>query len=122
MSYSYTISLYPAYQEEQYITRMTPTGFINVQYESICGANSSFQVHFFNIYFRQLIFNIDCAKNIEEIYDSEDGFSSNFHKVVIIQVIQNIVYEMLIGGRKPVYTNSFFEMTNIRKDMSNDTS
>ena len=54
------------------MTCMTPTGFIIGRDESRCYVNSSFQVHFFNIYSRLIIFDIDCGKIIEELDDSED--------------------------------------------------
>ena len=41
---------------------------------------------------------------------------------MILQVIQHIFCEMLIGGRKIVYTNLFFEVTNIRENVQNDSS
>ena len=59
---------------------MTSTGFINGQDESRCYDNLLFQVHFFNIFFRQLIMNIGCDKIIEDMEDSEDEFRSHFTK------------------------------------------
>ena len=47
--------------------------------------------------------------------DSEDDFRSYFQITVILQLVQHIFREMLIGGRKIAYTDSFFEATNIRK-------
>ena len=58
---------------------------------------------------------------IEELDDSEDGFSSNLQKILILQLIQNIICKNLIVGRKTVYTDSFFEVTNTRKDVKNDS-
>ena len=49
-------------EEPRYISSMAPTGFINVQDESRYYVNSSFQVIFFDIFFRQLIINIDCEE------------------------------------------------------------
>ena len=43
--------------------------------------------------------NIDCDKIIKELNYSEDEFSSNFQKIMILRVIQQISFEMLIGGR-----------------------
>ena len=50
---------------------MIPTGFIYGQDESICYVNSSVKGFFFNIFFRQLIMNIDCDNNIENLDSSE---------------------------------------------------
>ena len=84
---------------------MTPTGFMNGQDESRYYVNSSFQVHFSNIYFRQLILN---GKIIKELDDSEDEFNSNLQKNLILRVIQQICFEMLFGRRKIFYTDYFF--------------
>ena len=85
---------------------MTPTGFMNGQDESRYYVNSSFQVHFSNIYFRQLILN---GKIIKELDDSEDEFNSNLQKNLILRVIQQICFEMLFGRRKIFYTDYFFK-------------
>ena len=101
---------------------MTPTGFINGQYESICYVNSSFQFLSFNIFSRQLIVNIDCEKVIGNLDNSEDDYRDYIQKIMILQVIQQIFCEMLIGGIKMVYTDIFFEVTNIRTNGQNDSS
>ena len=48
-------------EKARFISSMTPTGFRNDQDESRCYVNSTFQVLFFNIFFRTLIMNIDCS-------------------------------------------------------------
>ena len=101
----YNITISNITEEERYLTRMTPNGLINGKYESICSVNSSFQVHFFNIYLRHLILNIDCDKITEYLEDSEDELSSNFQKILILRVVQHIFCEFLIGGRKTVFTD-----------------
>ena len=68
----YNANQYNIPEEEHYISCMTPTGFINDQYESRFCVNLSFQVHFFSIFFGQLIINIDCDKIIEDLDDSVD--------------------------------------------------
>ena len=95
---------------------MTPTGFMNGQDESRYYVNSSFQVHFSNIYFRQLILN---GKIIKELDDSEDEFNSNLQKILILRVIQQICFEMLFGRRKIFYTDYFFNSEQIEKRCSN---
>ena len=81
-----TISDIP--EEPRVISSMTPTGLINGQDDSICYVNSSFQVLFFNIFFRQLIMNIDCEKIIENMDNSEDDYRYYIQKIMILQVIQ----------------------------------
>ena len=101
---------------------MTPIGFRNGQDESICYVNSSFQVIFFNIFFRTLIMNIDCKKYIENLDNNTDDYNGYVQKIMILQVIKQIFYEMLIGGRKIVNSDVFFSVTNIRTNVQNDSS
>ena len=49
-------------EEPRYIPSMKPTGFMNSQDQLRCYVNLSFQLIFFNIFFRQVIMNIDCEK------------------------------------------------------------
>ena len=67
---------------------MTPTGLTNGQDESRCYVNSSFQFHFFNIFFTKLVMNIECNKIIEHLDNCEYEFISDFRKFLILQVIQ----------------------------------
>ena len=48
----YNVAQYNINEEERYISYMKPTGFTNIQDESKCYVNSSFQFLFFNIYFQ----------------------------------------------------------------------
>ena len=66
--------------------------------------------------------NIDCDKIIEDLDNSEDDYRSYTQKIMILQVIQQISCEMLVGGRKIVYTDLFFEVANIRKNVQNYSS
>ena len=44
--------------------------------------------------------NIDGEKNIEHTNNSKDDYGGYIQKIMILQVIQQIFCEMLIGGRK----------------------
>ena len=88
----------------------------------MCSVNSPFRVILFGIFFRQLIMNVDSEKMINNLDDSKDNIIIYFQKIVILWVVQPIFCEMLIGGRKIVYADSFFEATNIRKNVQNDSS
>ena len=54
--------------------------------------------------------------------DNGDDFRSYFQKFVILRVVQQIFCEILIGEIETVYTDSFFEVANIRNNMQNDSS
>ena len=66
--------------------------------------------------------NIDCEKSIENLKNSEDDYRSYNQKVMVLQVIQQIICEMIIDGRKIVNTDIFFEVSNIRTNVQNDSS
>ena len=53
--------------------------------------------------------------------NSEDEFISYLQKILILRVIQQIFREMLIGGRF-FHADSFFEATNVRKNVKNRSS
>ena len=86
--YNKTISNIP--EGPRYISSMTPTGFINGQDESICYVNSSFQVIFYNIFFRTLIMNIDCERMLKNLDNITDDYISYIQKIMILQVTQQI--------------------------------
>ena len=56
---------------------------------------------------------------IEQLDDNEDEFGYKFQKIILLQEIQRIYGEMLIGVRRTVLTESSFEAMNIRKNAQN---
>ena len=54
--------------------------------------------------------------------NSEDDYRGYIKKIMILQVIQQIFCEMLIGGRKIVNSDIFFGVTNIRTSVQSDSS
>ena len=63
---------------------------------------------FFNIFFRQLIMNIDCEINKYHKENSEDDYIGYIQKFMILRIIQQIFYEMLICGEKNINCAMFF--------------
>ena len=64
---------------------------------------------FFSIYiFRTLIMNIDCDRMLKNLDNSIDDYNGHIQKIIILQVIQQIFCEMLIGGRKIVNSDDNF--------------
>ena len=51
--------------------------------------------------------NIDCEKIIENMDHSEDDYRGYIQKIMILQVIQLMFCEILIGGRKFVNSDIF---------------
>ena len=66
--------------------------------------------------------NIDRETNIENMNNSTDDYNGYVQKIMILQVIQHIFCEMLIGGRKIVNSDVFFSVTNIRTNVQNCSS
>ena len=77
-------------KEPRYISSMTPIVIRNGQKQSRCYVNLSFQVLFFNIFFRTLIMNIDCEKVMENLHNITDNYNGYIQKIMILQVIQHI--------------------------------
>ena len=51
-----------------------------------------------------------------------DDYNGYLQKVLILQVIEQIFCEMLIGGRTFVNSDVFFSVTHIRTNVQNDFS
>ena len=66
-----------------------------------------------NIYYDMMLRNLD---------NSLDDYNSHIQKIMILQVIQKIFCEMLIGGRKVVNSENIFLLTNIRTNVQEDSS
>ena len=77
---------------------------------------------FFSIVFRTLIVNIDCDRMLTNIDNSIDDYNGHIQKIMILQVIQQIFCEMLIGGRKIVNNDNIFLITNIRTNFQEYSS
>ena len=95
-------------EEERFISSMTQIGFRNGQEESRCCFNSLFQVLFFIIYFRILIMNIDCDRMLTNMDNRTEDYNGHLQNFLIMQVIQQVLCEMLIGGEKIVNSDGFF--------------
>ena len=62
----------------------------------------------FTIFFRMLIMNIDCEIMLTNMDNSTDDYNGHLQKSMILQMIQQIFCEMLIGGEKITKSNGFF--------------
>ena len=52
--------------------------------------------------------NIDCDRMLTNLDNSIYDYNSHIQKILILQVIQQIFCEMLIGGRKIVNSDNIF--------------
>ena len=63
--------------------------------------------------------NIGCVNVLANLDNSTYDYRGYLQKIMILQVIQQIFCEMLIGGRKIVNSDVFFSVTNIRTNVQN---
>ena len=66
--------------------------------------------------------NIDCENVLENLDNSTYDYRGHIQKIMILQVIQLIFCEMLIGGRKIVNSDDIVLITNIRTNVQEDSS
>ena len=66
--------------------------------------------------------NIDCDRMLTNLENSIHDYNGHIQKIMILQVIQQIFCEMLIGGRKNVNSDDIFLITNIRTNVQEDYS
>ena len=52
--------------------------------------------------------NIDCDSMLKNVDNSTDDYDGHIQKIMILQVIQQIFCEMLLGGRKIVNSDDIF--------------
>ena len=66
--------------------------------------------------------NIDCEKMLTNLDNSTDDHNGGLQIIMILQVIQHILCEMIIGGNKIVNKDVFFSVTNARTNVQNNSS
>ena len=85
----------------------SPPVFINQKMESRYYLNSTFQVQYFNVIFRQFILNIYFDHNLNNLGLYEKNFASNYQKVMILQELYIFFECMYIGDKKKIITDFF---------------
>ena len=66
--------------------------------------------------------NINCEIMLTNIDNTTDDYNGHIQKIMILQVIQQIFCEILIGGRKIANSDGFVLITNIRTNVQEDSS
>ena len=100
--------IYNIPEEPRYISSRTPLQFRNGQYKARCYVNSSFQM-IFKYLFLNVILEYWLWKIIESLDNSIDDYTAYVQKFMILQVIQQIFWEMLFGERKVFNSDVFFQ-------------
>ena len=66
--------------------------------------------------------NIDCDRMLTNIDNSTDDYNGHMQNILISKVIQQILCEMLIEGKKIMNSDGIFLIANIRKNVQEDYS
>ena len=101
---------------------MIPTQFINQKDESRYYLNSTFQVQYFNVIFRQVIVNIDDDLILKKLGFDDNNFAYKYQKAIILQELQNIFGNRYKGSQKKIPTDHLFMVINIRVNEQMDAS
>ena len=88
-------------EESRYIEFITPLGFINQENETGCHFNSTNQLLYYNVLFRQLILNINCDTIMTCLDKSNKTFAYHYQKITTIKELQHCFGEIYLGGKKP---------------------
>ena len=99
ISLSPTLYLYPIHwkkNDSYHSWHQLDSGMIKMNQDVMSTRHSKC---FFSIYiFRTFIINIDCGRILTNIDNSTYDYNCHIQKIMILQVIQQICCEMLIGG------------------------
>ena len=96
-----SLSLNPLPIEESlFVTVWSPPGFINRENETRCCLNSTFQLLYFNVIFRELVFKINYYTMMNDLKRESQDFLHNFQNIMIMRELQKNVGERYLGGEK----------------------
>ena len=122
ISFSKTKNLYPVYLKN-HVTHhpwhQLDSGMVKINLDFMSNLHSKW---FFQYIFKNVNHEYWFWEIIENLDNSTDDCNGYVQKIMIMQVIQQILCEMLIGGRKIVNSGVFFSVANIRTNFQNDSS
>ena len=117
------LSLNPLLIEESlFVTVRSLPGFINQENETRCYLNSTFQLLYFNVIFRELVFKINFYTILNGLKRESQYFVHNFQKIMILRELQICFGEIYLGGKKTISTDMFFILANITTNCQMDAS
>ena len=67
-------------EEKPFITVQSPPGFINKSNETRCYLNAIFQNLYYNVFFREMVFKINCYTILNDLVSGCQYFVHNFQK------------------------------------------
>ena len=96
-----SLSLNPLLIEESlFVTVRSPPGFINRENDTRCYLNSTFQLLYFNILCRELVFKINFYTMLNGPKRERQDFVHNFQNILILRELQKQFGEIYLGGKK----------------------
>ena len=107
-------------EEGLFVTVRSPPGFINRENETRCCLNSTFQLLYFNVLFRELVLKINCYTMLNGLKRESQDFVHKFQKIMILRELEKCFGEIYLGGKKS--TDMFFILENITTNFQMDAS
>ena len=108
-------------EDSLFVTVRSPPVFINKENETRCYLNSTFQLLYFNVLFRELIFKINCYTMLNGMKTESQYFVHNFQKIMILRELQKCFGEIYLGEKK-ICTDMLFILAKIKTNCQMDAS
>ena len=109
-------------EESLLVTVRSSPGFINRENETRCYLNSTFQLSYFNVLFRELVFKIGCYAILYGLKKESQIFVHNFQNIMIMRELLKKFGVIYLGWKKTVCTDIFFILENITMNCHMDAS
>ena len=103
-----------------HIPVLPPSGFINEKDETRCHLNSTLQIQYYNIIFREMILNIDCEYIFSHLDTDDHDIILNQQMILILEELQKLVGQLYIGGKMQKYFLSRVDGPSRRQNGDND--
>ena len=99
-----SLSLHPLLIEEKpFITVPSPPGFFNLEKETRCYLNATFQHLYYNVLFRELVFKINLYTMMNGLKRESQHFVHSFQKIMIFRELHKTFGEIYLGGEKKYF-------------------
>ena len=90
-------------EESLFVTVRSLPGFMNQENETRFYLNSTFQLLYFNVIFRELVFKINCYTMLNGPKRESQDFVHNFQKIVVLRELQKHFDEIYSEGKNNIY-------------------
>ena len=87
-------------EESLFVKFRSPPVFINRENETRCYLNSIFQLLYFNVLFRELVFKTNCYAMLNGLKRESQDFAHNSQNIMILRELHKCFGEIYLGGKK----------------------